>query len=100
MNVIRMWWLSLGIAAAVVGMVAAVLGLIAAVAKSIDNHAEAIWIAGKQIAGNTVSIWMLAKTNEDLAAIRDSAGTIERTAASIDDKLTALAGTTRGRSAR
>lgn len=91
MNVIRLWWLSLGIFAAVVGVVAALLGLIAATAQSIDRHAQAIWTAGKQIAGNTVSIWMLAQTNEHLAAIGDTARSLERTAASMDEKLRALA---------
>ena len=87
MNVIRLWWLSLGIFAAVVGVVAALLGAIIATARSIDRRAEAIWIAGKQIAGNTVSIWMLAQTNDHLAGIRDGARAIEQTATSIDEKL-------------
>ena len=91
MNVIRLWWLSLGIFAAVVGVVAALLGAIAATARSIDRRAEAIWIAGKQIAGNTVAIWMLAQTNEHLAGIRDGARSLEQTAASIDEHLRAVA---------
>ncbi len=94
MNVIRLWWLSLGIFAAVVAVVAALLGAIAAVAKSIDRHAEAIWTAGKQIAGNTVSIWMLAETNERLSALGGTARSIERTAAAIDEKLRAVSDAT------
>jgi hypothetical protein len=92
MNVMRLWWLSLGIFAAVVGVVAGLLGLIIAAARSIDRHAEAIWVAGKQIAGNTVSIWMLEKTNEQLADMLEATRALERTAASIDAKLQALAG--------
>jgi hypothetical protein len=94
MSVVRLWWVSLGIFAAVVGVVAALLGLIAATARSIDRNAQGIWTVGKQIAGNTVSIWMLEKTNENLVGIAGVAGSIEQTAIAIDDKLRAVAGTT------
>jgi uncharacterized protein YoxC len=91
MDVITLWWLTLAIAAVVVVVVAVLLGLIIATAKSIDAHASAIWTVGKQIAGNTVSIWMLEKTNEHLQTVQDSAKSIERVATSIDNKLRALA---------
>ena len=88
-----MWWLSLGLAGAVVGVVAALLGAIVRAARKIDEHAEAIWTVGKQIAGNTVSIWILGKTNDQLAQVLDSARSLERTTASIDEKLSGLART-------
>jgi hypothetical protein len=91
MKVTQMWWLSLGASAAVVGVVAGLLGAVAAEARSIDRHADAIWTAGKQIAGNTVSIWMLEKTNEQLAQAVEAARSLEQTTASIDEKLRALA---------
>ncbi len=77
-------------------MVAALLGLIVAAAKSIDRHAAAIWTVGKQIAGNTVSIWMLEKTNEHMEATRDATRSLEQTAASMDEKIRALADETGG----
>ena len=86
-----MWWLSLGLAGTVVGVVAALLGAIVQTARKIDEHAAAIWTAGKQIAGNTVSIWMLEKTNEQASKMVESLRGIERSAASIDEKLGALA---------
>ena len=92
----RMWWLSLGASAAVVGVVAGLLGRVAAEARSIDEHAEGIWTVGKQIAGNTVSIWMLEQANSELAKTLEVAGNIERVAASIDAKLGALAGGSNG----
>lgn len=92
MNPIKLWWLSLGIFGAVVAVVAGLLGLIAATAKGIERVAGDIWIAGKQIAGNTVSIWMLQQTNEQLAGMLDSARNLERTTAAIDEKLGVLAG--------
>ncbi len=76
-------------------MVAALLGLIVAAAKSIDRHAAAIWTVGKQIAGNTVSIWMLEKTNEHMETTRDATRSLEQTAASMDEKIRALTDETR-----
>ena len=92
MDVTELWWLSLALAAVVVTVVAVLLGLIISTAKSIDRHAAQIWTAGKQIAGNTVSIWMLEQTNKQLAQMLESARALERTTASINEKLQALAG--------
>lgn len=87
---VGLWWFSLAAAGAVVGVVAALLGMIVAAARSIDEHAAGIWTVGKQIAGNTVSIWMLEKTNQQVASLADSVRSLERSAASIDEQLTAL----------
>ena len=95
MSVIDMWWLSLAIFSAVIVVVAVLLGLIIAAAKSIDRHAGAIWVVGKQIAGNTVSIWMLEQTIGSLRRIGESARKIEGTLTALDAKLGALAGGTR-----
>ena len=92
MGVVRLWWLSLGIAGVVVAVVAALLAAIVQAARSIDEHAQAIWTVGKQIAGNTVSIWMLGQTNDQVARILDAARSIDKTTGAIDDKLRALAG--------
>jgi hypothetical protein len=91
-EVVRLWWLSLGLAGVVVGVVAALLGAIIAAARSIDRHATDVWTVGKQIAGNTVSIWMLDKTNDQVARMLEAARSIDRTTASIDARLRALAG--------
>src|SRR5919197_852625 len=79
MTVIDLWWLSLALFAAVIAVVALLLGLIISTAKSIDRHAGAIWIVGKQIAGNTVAIWMLEQTIGSLRRIGESARKIEGT---------------------
>jgi hypothetical protein len=96
MTVHELWWLSLALAAVVVVVVAALLGLIVAAAKSIDAHAQQIWVAGKQIAGNTVSIWMLEKTNEHLSEMLDALGSVEETAGRMNETLGALGGTRGG----
>ena len=92
-EVVRLWWLSLGLSGVVVGVVAALLGGIIGAARSIDRHATDVWTVGKQIAGNTVSIWMLGKTNEQVARLLEAAQSIDRTATSMDARLRALADT-------
>lgn len=91
MSIIELWWLSLAIFAIVVVVVAVLLGLIIAAAKSIDRYTYAIWTVGKQIAGNTVSIWMLEKTNSELESITNAVQEMDRSVASLDSSLGALA---------
>lgn len=90
MTTLELWWLALAIAAVVVVVVAVLLGLIVAAAKSIDRHAAGIWTVGKQIAGNTVSIWMLEKTNDHLEAMTRAARSMEKTTAAMEEKLRSL----------
>jgi uncharacterized protein YoxC len=82
-----LWTYSLIAGAVVVLIVAALLILIVRAARSIDHHAKEIWLAGKQIAGNTVSIWMLDKTNAVAADILTTAQSIAGTAQAINHKL-------------
>lgn len=86
------WTYSLIAAAVVIVIVAVLLAMLIAAAKRVDRHAAAIWVAGKQIAGNTVSIWMLDKTNNVAGQILAGAQSIDARAAAIDEKITALAG--------
>jgi hypothetical protein len=95
MDVIQLWWLSLAVGLVVTVVVAVLLGLIVAAAKSIDRHAEAIWTVGKEIAGHTVAIWMLDKTNRHLGEVVEEARRIERAATALDERLQGLAGSGR-----
>ena len=63
MDSITIWTYSLIAGAIVILIVAALLIAIVLTARKIDDHAKDIWQAGKLIAGNTVSIWMLKDTN-------------------------------------
>lgn len=85
MDPMTIWTWSLIAGAVVILIVAVLLIAIIVTARSIDKHALAIWTAGKNIAANTVSIWMLDRTNE-------VAGQILDTAKSIDATLKAVAG--------
>lgn len=92
MDAMTLWKISWAIGAVVVVIVAVLLLVIIAAARSIDKHAAAIWLAGKQIAANTVSIWMLEKTNGVASDILTTAKGIAAGAGAIDAKLASLAG--------
>ncbi|MDQ3634562.1 MAG: hypothetical protein M3405_08650 [Acidobacteriota bacterium] len=90
MDSITIWTYSLIAGGVVILIVAALLILIILAARSIDHHAKEIWLAGKNIAGNTVSIWMLKDTNETAGEILQTAGDIAGTANKINQKLDLL----------
>lgn len=91
MENMTLWQISWAIGALVVVIVAVLLLVIIAAARSIDKRANEIWIAGKQIAANTVSIWMLQKTNAVAGDILTTAKGIAAGAGAIDAKLSELA---------
>ena len=93
MDSITIWIYSLIAATVVILIVAALLIAIVLTARKIDDHAKDIWQAGKLIAGNTVSIWMLKDTNVVAADILKTAQSIAGVASSIDGKLTTLSQT-------
>jgi hypothetical protein len=90
-DVVTLWWLTLAIAAVVIVVVAALLIAIVAAANRIDRHASDVWLAGKDIATNTIQIWQLQKTNAVAEQILDTAQTIAAGAGSIDARLVKLA---------
>lgn len=92
MDPMTLWKISWAIGAVVVVIVAVLLLIIIAAARSIDKRAAEIWTVGKQIAANTVSIWMLQKTNAVAGEILETAKGIAAGAGSIDAKLSSLAG--------
>ena len=93
LDTMTLWTYSLIAGTVVILIVAVLLILIIAAANRIDRHASDIWEVGKKIAGNTVSIWMLSKTNAVAGEILNTALNIDRKAESIDDKLSLLADT-------
>ena len=87
MDSITIWTYSLIAGAVVILIVAALLIAIVVTARKIDYHAKEIWTAGKQIAGNTVSIWMLQDTNAVAGDILTTAQSIAGVASEINSKL-------------
>lgn len=92
MDPMTLWKISWAVGAVVVLIVAVLLLVIIAAARSIDKNAATIWTVGKQIAANTVSIWMLQQTNVVAGQILETAKGIAAGAGSIDSKLASLAG--------
>lgn len=90
-EVTTFWWISLAIALGIALVVALLLTLIIVAANRIDRHALAIWEVGKNIAANTVSIWMVGTTNDVATGILATAGRIADGAGSIDRRLAGLA---------
>jgi len=87
MDSITIWTYSLIAATVVILIVAALLIAIVLTARKIDEHAKDIWQAGKLIAGNTVSIWMLKDTNVVAGDILKTAQSIAGVAGEINNKL-------------
>ena len=87
MDSITIWTYSLIAATVVILIVAALLIAIVLTARKIDDHAKDIWQAGKLIAGNTVSIWMLKDTNIVAGDILKTAQSIAGVATDINHKL-------------
>ena len=87
MDPIQLWIISLIIGSIVIVVVAVLLGAILAAAKSIDHHARLIWTVGKEIAGNTVTIWALDTVRQRLDhthdAIKDLAKTVDAVNATL-----------------
>lgn len=84
------WWVALGIGFGGLAGATVLLILLVVVAYQIDRHALDIWEAGKNIAANTVSIWMLERTNDVAGEILTAAQSINAAAESMDTKLGAL----------
>jgi hypothetical protein len=87
-----LWWLAIAAITTGTVVIAVLLGLLIAVANRIDHNVDGTWIAARRIAGNTVSIWMLERTNEHLAEVAKEARALQARAESIDERLRAATG--------
>ncbi len=89
-DTMTIWIYSLIAGAVVIVIVAVLLIMLIAAANRVNKNASNIWDAGKQIAGNTVSIWMLNVTNRVAGQILETAQSINSRAESIDNTIQAL----------
>ena len=90
MDILTIWTWSLVAGAVIILVVALLLILIVRAANRIDANAKDIWLAGKNIAANTVSIWMLQDTNIVAGDILTTAKSIAGEAEAINGKLDGL----------
>lgn len=61
-----LWWIALGLGAVVAVVAVALLQIFLGYVHRVERGAEAIWEAGKQVARNTSTTWMLRQTSERL----------------------------------
>lgn len=71
-----LWGIALGIAMVVLLVVALLLTVVLRTARSIDTGAKEIWVVGKNVANCTVQLSRLRQTNQVVADIIESAGSI------------------------
>ncbi|HZD42380.1 MAG TPA: hypothetical protein VE131_16780 [Terriglobales bacterium] len=86
MDPMTLWIWSLAAGGLVIVIVALLLVAIIVTARRIDAHACEVWTAGKNIAANTVSIWMLHRTNQLARQILNTAASIDGTLKSLAEK--------------
>jgi hypothetical protein len=84
---ITIWTWSLIAGGIVIVIVACLLLAIIAIARRIDAHALEIWKTGKNIAANTVSIWMLDRTNQVAQKILQAALSIDANLKLLSEKM-------------
>lgn len=67
------WWAALGAGLVVAVVLVVLLESLLRRVHEIEQGAEQIWHAGKQVARNTATVWMLDKTGEAVEAIAEEA---------------------------
>lgn len=73
MSTNAIWWMTLGIGLAVALIAVVLLQLFYQRVRRIEAGSEAIWEAGKQVARNTATTWMLHQTTVRLDGLTEEA---------------------------
>lgn len=68
------WWLALGLGLVVAVVVVVLLQLFLSQVHRIEHGAEAVWQAGKDVAANTASTWLLGETVRRVDDLAEEAG--------------------------
>jgi hypothetical protein len=68
-----LWWIALGVGAVVLVVALALLHTLLLHLRRIEEGADAIWRAGKQVARNTATTWQLDVTSQGLDALTEEA---------------------------
>lgn len=89
MSTNAVWWMTLGIGLVVAVIAVVLLQLFYRQVRRIEAGSEAIWQAGKEVARNTATTWMLHQTTVRLDGLTDEA---LRHDAFLDDALAGAAG--------
>lgn len=81
--IFTLWWIPVAVAFVVCIVAVGLLQNILVVARNIDANVHTIWTVGKQIANNTVELWLLGKTVSLVKDIRLATPQIDAVAQSI-----------------
>jgi hypothetical protein len=73
MSDVTLWWMALAVGAVVLVVAIVLLQTFLHHLHQIEEGAEAIWKAGKQVARNTATSWQLAVTSKGLDALTEEA---------------------------
>ena len=73
MSTHAIWWMTLGLGAAISVVAVLLLQTFYRQVKRIERGADAIWETGKQVARNTATTWMLHQTTVRLDGLIDEA---------------------------
>lgn len=73
MSTNSLWWLSLGVGLVVAIIAVVLLQLFYRQVRRIERGSEQLWSAGKQVARNTATTWMLHQTTIRLDGLTDEA---------------------------
>ncbi len=68
------WWIALGLGLVVAIVAVVLLELFLRQVHRIERGAGLVWEAGKQVAANTASTWLLDKTADRLDLLTEEAG--------------------------
>jgi hypothetical protein len=67
------WFLALGLGLVVAGVAVVLLEVFLRQVHRIESGAGHVWKAGKQVAGNTATTWLLPETSDRLNKLTDEA---------------------------
>lgn len=73
MSDVTLWWIALAVGAVVLVIAIALLQTFLTQLHKIEHGAQAIWKAGKEVAGNTATTWQLDATSKGLDALSEEA---------------------------
>ncbi len=68
------WWLALGLGLVVAVVAVVLLQIFLNQVYRIERGAEAVWAAGKEVARNTSTTWLLGTTSQKLELLTEEAG--------------------------
>lgn len=72
------WWLTLGLGLVVAVVAVVLLQLFLRQVWRVERAAGGVWSAGRQLAANTASTWLLASTAGELGSLIEEAGRHEQ----------------------